>query len=300
MTRSSQPAPIVIGATGYLGGHLLRAFRQCAPHAQGTAHRPLTGLSFLDLAAPELDRLELKAGQWAVLAAAASGLRRCHEEPAQTWAVNVDGVLTLTRMLAERGVRPLWFSSDMVFSGKRSPYDDSAPPDPVNEYGRQKAAVESAFAEASRGLGLVVRLSKVYGREPGSRGLLGGMLDDFTAGRPVYAARDLGMNPTHVDDVVECVLHYMRAGRTGVATVCGPAMTRLDIANTVARHAADRLGAEPELVRPTTVDELAEALSEPFQRPKGVRLQPSKDLAGRRFRTIEDELSTLLNNEVSP
>lgn len=284
----AQPRILVIGADGYLGSRLLAAVRRTHSDAPGTARRGGPGLARLDLADPDLAGLDTGGADCAAIAAAVTGMRACHDDPAGTRAVNVAGTLALARALAARGVRPLWFSSDMVFPGPGR-WADGDRPSPVNAYGEQKAEVESAFAEATGGLGLVVRLSKVYGGEPEGEGLLGATAAALRRGETVRAAADLRFHPTHADDVAACVLRLLalaaETGLSGTFTCCAPAMTRLELL----RRVAARVGANPAQVVPVSVDDLGE----PFRRPKDVELAVSPLLADHPFRSVDRELDRL-------
>lgn len=58
------------------------------------------------------------------------------------WTATADGAANVA--LAARGVRLVHVSSDAVFSGNGSPYDEDAVPDPITPYGAAKAAAETA------------------------------------------------------------------------------------------------------------------------------------------------------------
>src|SRR5207248_3754726 len=106
------PRTVVIGAGGYLGRHLLAAHQAVNPDALGVdlagpwAHQ-------VDLAAPDIGPLRLRqAGyEYAIFAAAVTGLARCENEKIYTRARNVTGTLALARQLAAEGVTPVFFSS---------------------------------------------------------------------------------------------------------------------------------------------------------------------------------------------
>jgi len=86
---------------------------------------------------------------------------RQHEE---AWSTNVDGSRAVAR--TARRARLIHLSSDVVFRGDRGRYTEVDLPDPVNEYGRSKAAAERVV-RAAHPEALVVRTSLLYGGRAG-------------------------------------------------------------------------------------------------------------------------------------
>jgi dTDP-4-dehydrorhamnose reductase len=257
------PRTMVIGGRGYLGRHLLRAYQAADPDVLWTDVAARDGAHPLDLAAPDIRPLRLRESgyEYAVIAAAATGLARCEQDRAYTRARNVDGTLELARQLAGEGVVPVFFSTDQVFDGRDGRYADEAPANPLNEYGAQKAEVERRLPEVCGGRCLVGRLGKVFGLARGDRTLLDEMAGRLMQGQEVAAARDQVLSPVLVDDVVRAVLALQAAGVTGVVNICGPEVwSRFDLAQAVARA----LGAPPSLVRGISLDDLNES----FRRAK--------------------------------
>jgi dTDP-4-dehydrorhamnose reductase len=256
------PKTAVIGAGGYLGRHLLASYQAVYPDALGVdVAGPWTHL--LDLAAPDIRPLKLRETgyQYAIIAAAVTGLARCEQDRDYTRARNVTGTLELARQLVEEGVTPIFFSTDNVFDGREGGYLDEAPTSPLNEYGAQKAEVERCLPQISRGRYLIARLGKVFGLNRGDRTLLDEMADRLTKGQEVAAARDQIFCPVAVDDVVRGVVELQRAGAKGLFNVCAPEVwSRFDLARALA-HA---LGVEPGLVKGISLDDL----KEPFRRLK--------------------------------
>jgi dTDP-4-dehydrorhamnose reductase len=256
------PRTVVIGAGGYLGRHLLAAHQEAGPDALGV---DVAGEwpHLLDLAAPDVRPLKLRQSgyEYAIIAAAVTGLARCEQDKEYTRARNVTGTLELARQLVQEGVTPVFFSSDAVFDGRAGGYREDSPANPLNEYGAQKAEVERRLPEVSQGRYLICRLGKVFGLTRGDRTLLDEMAGRLTQGQEVAAARDMVFCPVLVHDVVRAVLALQAAGATGLFNVCGPEVwSRFDLARAVARA----LGANPALVRGISLDDLRE----PFGRPK--------------------------------
>ncbi|QGY39378.1 sugar nucleotide-binding protein [Pseudodesulfovibrio cashew] len=279
------PKTLVIGASGYIGRAMHQTARRAFPDAMGLTRNSVP------LERPDLSILGVEdmGYEWGIIAAAVPGLAHCEAFPQETRRCNVKGTLSLARQLADLGIRPLWFSSDQVFDGTASPYADDAPPSPVNEYGRQKAEVEANFQEASRGMGLIVRLSKVYDTTPGSGALLEGMLTTLRRGGVERAAEDLVFCPTHLDDVTACAFRLMARNESGIANVAAGPISRLDLA----LMAAEAAGTDRNQVEPIHVADLKES----FSRPGPVELLPSPKLAGYVFQDVRTSLARLTGRD---
>ena len=85
-----------------------------------------------------------------------------HEREA--FAVNATGVENLARAAAAHGAKLVTVSTDYVFDGAASePYAEDHPRDPINAYGRSKAAGEERALAAHPDGAYVVRTAWLYG-----------------------------------------------------------------------------------------------------------------------------------------
>ena len=245
----------VIGASGFVGGHLLQAYRTTYPDSVGTGFtRSRQGVQYLDLCSPEIDCVALEAsGHQAVLIAAANAnIGYCERYPDAAHAVNVRGTLALVDSIAETSMKVIFLSSDYVFDGRKGGYGDATPPNPITEYGRHKATVESQLPDHSDNW-LVLRLSKVLGLDKGDGTLLDEIASSLTRAEPIRAATDQLFCPTLVADLVEAIINVQNRDLRGILNVCGPeATSRFELA---ARLALE-LGVDADLVEPVSLHDL--------------------------------------------
>jgi dTDP-4-dehydrorhamnose reductase len=208
--REARPV-LVTGATGTLG----RAFaRLCAE--RGLAHR-VTSRAELDVTdARQVREVLDRVRPWAVINTAgyvrvddAEGDRdRCFRE-------NVDGPAHLAAACAERGVRLLTFSSDLVFDGRQQvPYVESDDVSPLNVYGESKAEAERRVL-ALLPDALVVRTSAFFGPWD-DHNFVTIALREVGAGRPFLALDDAHVTPTYVPELVHAALDLLIDGDSGI------------------------------------------------------------------------------------
>ncbi|GCD94306.1 dTDP-4-dehydrorhamnose reductase [Embleya hyalina] len=141
-------------------GHDLVAVLSRQPDAVVTA-LPHALLDVSDAAAVS----DAVAGHDVVVNAAAwTDVDRAEDCEEEATAVNGHGTRNVALACREHGARLLHISTDYVFSGHGTePYDEDAPADPVNAYGRSKAVGEAAIAELLPDAGYVVRTAWLYG-----------------------------------------------------------------------------------------------------------------------------------------
>jgi dTDP-4-dehydrorhamnose reductase len=200
---------------------------------------------FLDLARPLDDWRPPADIAAAGIFAAIARIPDCARDPANSSFVNVRQTAALAERLLAQDTPVLFLSTDKVFDGERACVPADAPLSPVCEYGRQKAAAETAL-EAMRAAGAPVatlRFAKIV--SPGMP-LLRDWKAELVAGRPVRGFADLMTAPTPVAMAAAAVAALLAAPE-GVWQLSGPR----DVSYAeIALRLANRIGAAPELVQP--------------------------------------------------
>jgi dTDP-4-dehydrorhamnose reductase len=232
------PRTAIIGATGYVGSHFLKAYRSVYPDLLATARKPSAdNMHPLELRRPNISALKLKQKGYtdALIFAAISRITDANDDQA-AWAINVDGTLQLISQLAQEGIKPIFASSDYVFDGQTGSYDDDAPLNPITAYGQHKAEVEERIDAITGGNYLVLRLGKVYSTDKGDGTLIDEMASLLASGGQVRAAYDQILNPVLIDDLIIAVAAIQSLNSTGTMNVCSPEHpSRYELALMVAR-----------------------------------------------------------------
>lgn len=219
---------VVVGASGFIGGHILKAARTAGCAAIGTQSRPRGGeLLPFDLRTDRL-RDRVPAGWFGgtprtvvVVAAAVPQLDQCRREPVVSFETNVTGTVRALQDASDAGAVPVFLSSSFVFDGRRGQYGDRDPRTPSSEYGRHKAQVEEII-ETSMPTALVLRLDKTIGDDPAEKHMLSEWWTLAQQGGPIRCIQDQVFSPTLVDDVARGVLLACRSELTGIYNLAGP------------------------------------------------------------------------------
>jgi len=203
---------------------------------------------FLDLTLP-LDDWEPPAGtRAACIFAAIARLQDCAKDPAGSRLINVTATVALLDRLLARNIPALFLSTDKVFDGSRPHVAAETPPNPVSEYGRQKAAAEAAIGirVAAGAPVAILRLAKVVSpRMP----LFEQWMRRLAVGEPVRAFFDMMMAPTPVAIAVAAIEHLLAEPTTGIVQLTGPRdVSYADAAVYLAR----KFGADTALVAPVS------------------------------------------------
>jgi len=133
-------------------------------------------------------------------------------------AVIVEGTRHVAAAAARAGARLVHLSTDSIFDGDKAPYDESAAPAPISDYGRAKAAAEAlALAHANT---VVVRTSLIYGLDEIDNGTAW-MAAALRAGQPVTLFTNQRRNPVWVETLVAACLELLDLPITGVLNVAG-------------------------------------------------------------------------------
>ncbi|CAM2007633.1 SDR family oxidoreductase [Acanthopleuribacter pedis] len=250
------PPTVIIGAKGFIGSALWQAYHQRSPLHRGTTRTgdgdALLAYDLVQTPPDHLDQLGDTVRE-AVLMAAISRVNVCENDPEGSHRVNVTGIERCVRWLWQRGIRPIFISTDYVFDGRKGNYREDDPTHPITAYGRQKRAAEEAVLAITGGAATVLRLSKIYAAVAGDGSLLDEMVATLARGQSIRAAVDQIFCPLYIGDLISVIQTLQTSGVTGIVHVCGDQpISRHQLAQQVTA----RFGADPGLVEPISLDDL--------------------------------------------
>jgi dTDP-4-dehydrorhamnose reductase len=231
---------LVTGASGMLGRDLQRTLRG----------RDVTALSRaeLDITDPDAVRAAVAGHDVVINSAAYTRVDDAESHEAEAYAVNALGPRLLAEAAAASGARLVTISTDYVFDGRgTAPYPEDAPTDPINAYGRTKAAGEAFVRELAPATSFVVRTAWIYGAH--GPNFAATMLRLAATHDTVSVVTDQLGQPTWTGDLAERIVALLDADApAGIyhATNAGQA-TWFEFARAVFSEA----GLDPERVRPT-------------------------------------------------
>lgn len=209
---------LVIGANGFIGQAFVR-------QRQGgeiyTARRMISGeFVQFDPLTDELQTLNgISAISHALILFAEREPDRCIKDPIGTARVNVELPCRIVDQCFALGITPVLASTELVFDGKSGMYVESALPEPILEYGRQKLATER-YLLSSRAEGLILRFPKTVGLQRHDHSLFTTWIDKILQGpKELTCAADQYFSLQLVDDVPAIVRSLAGHGMRGIVHV---------------------------------------------------------------------------------
>lgn len=266
------PRVLVIGGTGLVGNALVRAWTARGHETAAATYHCHASPGFLRLDMQDEKAVREALGRFpaevVAVPAANPHVDYCETHPEETRAVNVAGTLNVARAAKDAGARMVFYSSDYVFDGKKGSYTEDDAPNPLNEYGRQKAQTEAGVL-AIDPRNLVIRTSGAYGWQWEPKNFVLQVRHRLSNGQPFSLAGDLTYNPTYAENMAAVTADLVEAGVSGIFHVVGSEpITRYDFAVMVAQT----WGLDAGLLRAVPSSQF----SSPTPRPKQSSLLTAK------------------------
>lgn len=197
---SPTPRILVTGAAGQIGSALTRkaALRDVQPIVTSRSRLDLVDRDLVAQACEEIDPdVIVNAAAFTAVDAAEKHLRLA-------FAANAHGPAHLAEWCAARGRPLVHLSTDYVFSGAADrPYREDDPIEPLNVYGRSKAAGEARI-RWSGAPHVILRTAWVYAAE--GRNFLRTMLGLGREREELRVVDDQRGAPTSADDIADAIL----------------------------------------------------------------------------------------------
>jgi dTDP-4-dehydrorhamnose reductase len=217
---------MVTGASGLLGGQVLRALQRSGVAVEGWSHtvqRAPDGIAFhvqdLTLDGAIERAVSESRPDLIVHCAALTDVDRCEAEPEAASALNARLPALLARAAAKRGLRFVHISTDAVYDGERAGrHSEHEDPAPANVYAVTKREGEVAVL-AAHPTATVVRTTMhgwtATGRPSFSEAILSGLVHS----RPLTLFRDVVFSPLHAGALADAVLALAAVEIRGVINV---------------------------------------------------------------------------------
>lgn len=210
--KKMYPKILITGASGFLGTNLSAYF---FPIAQVIVHTHTTKSAFSCTESIHFDlacESEIKKAiaeldvDYVIHLAALSSPDECSRDKIRGYRINVEGTRHLLNYCNEKNIPVIYFSSDMVFDGKRGDYTEDDQPNPINFYTETKYVAEQ-LTLASHESNLICRLSLAYGKSLPE--LAGGFIDKvlhkLLNNQPVPLFDDQYRTPIFSQDIAKAV-----------------------------------------------------------------------------------------------
>jgi dTDP-4-dehydrorhamnose reductase len=206
----------ITGANGLIGNYLV----QTAPRfASRWRVRALTREQFdlLDFAAVRRE-FQKDRPQLVIHCAAISAVGEAQKNPGLAWRVNVEATKLLAELAAE--IQFIFFSTDLIFDGRKGNYTETDAPNPLHIYGETKVAAEQIVLKNPRHF--VVRTSLNGGiSRAGNRGFNEQLRRSLQAGQGMTLFTDEFRSPIPAIETARAVWELAEKNCAGIYHVAG-------------------------------------------------------------------------------
>ncbi|OGK17905.1 hypothetical protein A3G67_05045 [Candidatus Roizmanbacteria bacterium RIFCSPLOWO2_12_FULL_40_12] len=163
--------------------------------------------------------------------------------------INVDGTRNLFDEVTKKKKKFIYISTDFVFDGKNSPYDESSQPNPIGWYAKTKYEGEKIIGNK----GMIVRIAYPYRASYGpKKDLIKGIRSYLEEGKKIAMLTDTIITPTFIDDIAFSLKHLLVHFSNEVYHVVGSgSYSPYDIAQKI----AEAFKLDKSLIGKTTYDE---------------------------------------------
>jgi dTDP-4-dehydrorhamnose reductase len=209
---------VVLGASGLVGGALLRKLGQSAIGTYHERERP--GLVHLDVRdSPAVAEFLSRATPEVIFCPAANAnVDWCERNPDAAEETNLRPLRAIAA--AAPGIPIVVYSSDYVFDGHSGPYVEDDAVAPLSVYGRLKVQLELLILGAG---GTIIRSTGIFGWEPPpAKNFVLRLVASLRRGERPRLPFDQIATPTYADDLALASIELARIKAGGLWHVAGP------------------------------------------------------------------------------
>lgn len=168
--------------------------------------------------------------------AAYTNVDGCAQQPTLAYRINGLGTQNVALACLEHDVEMVHISTNEVFSGQeKGGYEEWMPLNPINAYGRSKAAAERHVQNILNRF-YIVRIAWLFA--PGGRNFIHAILNRAKETGHLRVVTDEIGNPTYVEDLADALTQLMHTKQYGIYHfVNSGACSRWEFANEILRQA---------------------------------------------------------------
>lgn len=217
-----------------MGHHLYEQLVKKHPVFGTFASSPFPGGLHFDLINSSPQNLPCSQVEYAVIFSAVSKIDFCKSHPELSRKINIKGVQNLLMELKEKGVFPIYASSDGVYPGIEGGYEEACDEAPTHVYGEHRREIEG-FMQDHLEKFCILRFSKVVGYDDKQSDLLSDLHGKIIMGKALKLVKDQKFQVVCLSDMVAVIEQVARKNMTGVFNIATPeTVSRKELATRLA------------------------------------------------------------------
>lgn len=288
---------LIIGASGQIGGALLKEALEAKHATLGTSYKQnLSEPNFTTTDINDCDSIQKTFDQFkpeVVFACAAlANVDYCQMHPEESRATNYDGIKRITDACNYSDSRLIFLSTDYVFNGKEGPYKEDAIPDPINFYGEHKLLAEQ-YVKANSKNHLIVRTTITFGNERVGKNFYLVLKSKLSQGQEMKVPTDQFGSPSYNKSIAKALVELGDNDLQGVLNISSDSfLSRYEFALLIAKI----FDLNEKLIIPVTTPELNQAATRPMK--AGLIIDKAKSILKTKLMSAEEALLDLKKQTV--
>lgn len=255
---------LIVGASGQVGNHLIKAVQDSGFEAIGTSYsQQLDGFTTLDVCDVDAVRQLIRdvSPDVIYIAAALTNVDYCESNSEESYRLNVRGCHNIVLAAQSIRARIIYISTDYVFDGKSGPYSEDEAPNPINVYGTHKLLAEHCVMTMCKNY-VIARTVGVFGPDPQRKNFVNRLADQLSKGIEVKVPSDQYATPTYAPNLSQALCETASLGDfCGVLNLAGTEyISRYELA----KAAAKEFNCDSTGIRPMTTAELNQTAKRPL------------------------------------
>ncbi len=218
---------LVIGASGLLGSNIYKYFNLRYKNVIGTYCNHNVNIEMIkyDMNYDNIEEINVLLNEkledkHAIICAGETKIDMCKEKVNMLYKTNVLSTISLIEKLELLNYHIIFCSSDNIYDGNKGDYIETDIPNPINEYGKMKAAVEEYILKECKNI-CVIRISKIIGCVHFKKDMLIEWKNKALQKEEISCIKDNYLTPVYIEDVVKCIEIIINKSLLGIYNICG-------------------------------------------------------------------------------
>lgn len=210
---------LIIGANGLLGKKAMKLFSKDHEVIGTYGSKKAEGLIPLDIRSYEKvkETIEDVSPDFILNVAAVTDVDLCDNNTKLAWDVNATGSYNIADICNKNNIKLVSMSTDYIFSGNNSPYNEDTIPHPLGFYGYSKLVGERITLEMNKN-NIVIRIPILYGYndENDKATVVTDLIDKIKQGKEITIKDARIKYPLLIDDVAQNILKLINDNCSGI------------------------------------------------------------------------------------
>ncbi len=282
---------LILGGSSYVGRHLVERLNKSQVIPTYNKSKIPNGIKFDSRAMNIEDVVDLDEINCAIILLGDTDPESCTDDIKRSEELNVESIKRIIDILSIKNIKVIFSSSEFVYAGDSSNYNELNYSQPILLYGKQKLEIEHYIEKKIKDYA-ILRFAKIYGTDSDDNTLFTSWLNKIIKGDDIVCADDQYFSPVHISNVVDSIVFSINNKIHGIYNLAGPdRKSRIEFLDTLMKEVKSKTECDINII-PCSIDDFP--LNE--KRPKDVSMNPSKlvNTTGIKLITVEESCEKIV------